>query len=205
MTLPPCYSWSPVGENLTVPYEAPQGRRVNVIGGYFSDGPDAGTFCYAIYASLPKSRYKTQHKSPQAVAQAAGFAPSEVGAIDSERFLAFVWLLAGRPAIHLSDWKRSRPLWIVLDNYSVHKSAGVKAAQADLEAAGVHLFYLPAYSPQLSDIEPIWQAVKHHEMQTRSHTELKAMKQEVERGLARKAETLRARHAETTTLLCAVA
>ena len=114
---------------------------------------------------------------------------SEVGAIDSERFLAFLWLLAGRPAIHLSDWKRSRPLWIVLDNCSVHKSAEVKAAQADLEAADIHLFYLPAYSPQLSEIEPIWQAVK----------------QSVEQALTQKAKTLKAKQTESTKLLCAIA
>ena len=194
-----------MGRNLTVPYEAPQGRRVNVIGGYIAHGPDAGTFQSAVYAGLPKSKGKTSRKSPEDIAALSGLSLSDVGAIDSERFLAFVWLLAGRPAIHLSDWKRSRPLWIVLDNYSVHKSTEVKAAQADLEAAGIHLFYLPAYSPQLSEIEPIWQAVKHHEMQTRSHTEIKAMKQSVEQALTQKAKTLKAKHVETTNLLCTAA
>ena len=193
-----------MGKNFTVPYEAPQGRRVNVIGGYIAQGPDAGTFQSAVYAGLPKSKGKKSRKSPEAIAALSGFSLSEVGAIDSERFLAFLWLLAGRPAIHLSDWKRSRPLWIVLDNYSVHKSTEVKAAQADLEAAGIHLFYLPAYSPQLSEIEPIWQAVKHHEMQTRSYTEIKAMKQSVEQALTQKAKTLKAKQTEATKLLCAI-
>jgi hypothetical protein len=202
MTLPPCYSWSPVGERLSIPYEAPQGRRLNVIGGYVSVGPDAGTFRYAVYASLPKSKSKKQRKSPEEIAAASGLSLSEVGPIDSARFLAFLWQVAGRPSVSASDWKRARPLWIVLDNYSVHTGEAVKAAKATLEAANVHLFYLPSYSPELSDIEPIWQAVKHHEMQTRSHREIKAMKQAVEAALARKAETLQARHAETTNLLC---
>ena len=205
MTLPPCYSWSPVAENLTVPYEAPLGRRVNAIGGYISHGPDAGTFRYSVYASLPKAKSKKQRKSDAEIAASYGLCENEVGPIDSDRFVTFLWQLAGRPAIYLSDWKRARPLWIVLDNYSVHKSEAVKAAQAQLEASHVHLFYLPAYSPQLSDIEPIWQAVKHHEMQTRSHTDIKTMKRYVEQALTRKAETLIDRHAETTKLLCAVA
>ena len=32
LTLPVCYSWSPVGVRLTVNYEASQGRRVDGIG-----------------------------------------------------------------------------------------------------------------------------------------------------------------------------
>jgi hypothetical protein len=197
--------WSPVGGNLTVPYEAPQGRRVNVIGGYISHGPAAGTFQYRAYASLPKAKSKNQRRTQAQIAAASGLSENEVGPIDSERFVAFLWQLAGRPAVCLSDWKRARPLWIVLDNYSVHKGEAVKAAQAQLQAANIHLFYLPAYSPQLSDIEPIWQAVKHHEMQTRSHTEIKTMKQYVEQALAHKAQTLMDRHTKTTNSLCAVA
>ncbi len=202
MTLPPCYSWSPVGESLRVAYEAPQGRRLNAIGGYISHGPEAGTFQSAVYASLPKSKSKKRRKCASEIAAASGLSLSEVGPIDSERFLAFVWQLAGRPALSVSDWKRALPLWIVLDNYSVHKGELVEQAQAEMEAANIHLFYLPAYSPQLSDIEPVWQAVKHHQMQVRSQTEIKAMKQSVEEALAQKAQTLKARHAKTTDLLC---
>jgi hypothetical protein len=42
MTLPTAYSWSAVGQALRVPYEAPQGRRINVIGGYFLELPHFG-------------------------------------------------------------------------------------------------------------------------------------------------------------------
>lgn len=205
MTLPPCYSWSPVGANLTVAYEAPQGRRINAIGGYISHGPQAGTFHYQVYASLPRSKSKKQRKTEAEIAAASGLSLSEVGPIDSDRFLTFLWQLAGRPAIYLSDWKRACPLWIVLDNYSVHKSETVKAAQAALEASNIHLFYLPSYSPELSDIEPVWLSVKHHEMQERSQTEVKIAKQAVEQALANKAETLKAKHIKTTNLQCAVA
>lgn len=197
MTLPPSYSWSPVGQPLLVPYEAPQGRRVNAIGGYFSHGPKAGTFAYAVYASLPKPTSKKQRKTPEEVAASYGLSLAEVGPIDSARLLAFVWHLAGRPQVYQQDWKRQRPLVIVLDNYSVHKSQDVKAALPELEAADIWLCYLPSYCPELSHIEPIWQAVKHHEMQERSQTEVKAMKQAVEQALERKTEALKNSKAET--------
>ena len=205
MTLPTCYSWSPVGQSVTVAYEAPQGRRINAIGGYISHGPDAGAFAYHTYVTLPKSKSKTRRKSEAEVAADYGLLESEVGPIDSERFLAFLWQLAGRPRVYLSDWKRARPLWIVLDNYSVHKSETVKAALSALETANVHLFYLPAYSPELSDIEPVWLSVKHHEMQTRSQTEVKNAKQAVEQALEKKADALLERHGKTTKLLCRAA
>lgn len=70
MTLPPCYSWSPIGLNLSVLYEAPQGRRINVVGGYIAQGPEVGTFRYAVYASLPASKSKKQRKSAEDVAAA---------------------------------------------------------------------------------------------------------------------------------------
>lgn len=205
MTLPPCYSWSPVGATVSVPYEAPQGRRINAIGGYISNGPEAGTFEYAVYASLPACKSKKRRKSAAEVAASYGLTLDEVGAIDSVRLVSFVWRLAGRPAIYAEDWKRTCPLVVILDNYSVHKSQTVQEAKPALEAANITLLYLPSYCPELSDIEPIWQAVKHHEMQDRSQTEVKAMKQAVECALAKKAEALRDRQARTTNLLCEVA
>jgi hypothetical protein len=190
---------------LAVPYEAPQGRRVNAIGGYLSRGVEAGRFEYAAYASLPASRGGKRRKSPEEVAACYGLSPQEVGPIDSARFLAFVWRLAGRPALYPGGWRRARPLFIVLDNYSVHKSQPVQGALPGLEAANVFLWYLPSYSPELSDIEPVWHVVKHHEMPQRSQTDIRDQKRAVEQALARKAEALRARHDKTTRLLCATA
>ena len=48
------FSWSLVGQRLTIPYEAPQGRRVNAIGIYFSHGPLTGRFEFVTYARLPE-------------------------------------------------------------------------------------------------------------------------------------------------------
>jgi hypothetical protein len=198
MTLPTCYSWFPIGEVLRIPYEAPQGRRVNAIGAYFSYGPMAGRFEFETYATLPKSRAKKQRKTKQQIAATHGLTTEEVGPIDSERFLAFVWRVAGRFEVDAPHWKRERPLFMVLDNYSVHVSQPVAEAIPLLEAANVFFFYLPSYSPQLSEIEPVWNAVKYHEMPVRSHSQVKDLKTAVDAALTTKAEALLAARQETT-------
>lgn len=205
MTLPTCYSWFPIGKVLRIPYEAPQGRRVNAIGAYFSHGPQAGHFAFETYASLPKSKAKKQRKTKEQIAAAHGLLPEQVGPIDSGRFLDFVWWIAGRPETASEDWQRERALWIVLDNYSVHTSQPVQEALPLLEAANVFFFYLPSYSPELSQIEPIWKAVKHHEIPIRSHSQVKDLKAAVDRALTRKAEALLAAQQEATNELRAAA
>jgi DDE superfamily endonuclease len=199
-TLPATYSWSVVGERLEVPYEAPEGRRVNALGAYFSHGPEAGEFHHQSWASLPKSRAKQQPPTLAEQAAAHQLPPEEVGRIDSERLLAFIWRIAGRPAIYSDDWRRERPLVIALDNYSVHKSQEIKAAQPALAAANVTLWYLPAYRPEMSEMEPIWHAVKHRELVKRSHEVLGGLKREVDDALARKAAALRAARSESADL-----
>jgi hypothetical protein len=195
-TLPTTYSWSPIGQRLTIPYEAPQGRRVNAIGAYFTHGPLAGEFHFESYARLPKVRAKKQRQSLEERAARYGLAAQEVGPIDSERFLRFVWRIAGRPQIAPGNWKRERLLVVVLDNYSVHTSARVQEEAATLLAAGVILWYLPAYAPEMSQIEAIWQDVKYHRMQRRSHDQLRALKQAFDTALIEKAAALRAAHGQ---------
>jgi transposase len=202
LTLPTGRSWGPVGVPLHVPYEAPQGRRLNVIGGYFSHGPLAGTFEFASFASLPKSRSKREPKTLAHRAAAQGLAVEEVGVIDSEVFLSFVWHLAGRPVDAPPGWRRERPLVVAVDNYQAHKSERVKAELPRLQAADIYLFYLPAYSPELSEIEPIWHDVKYHQLTQRSHAKLGGLKQAAEVALLRKRLELRQRAAETARLPC---
>jgi len=203
MTLPTSYTWSPVGQTLSVPFEANCGRRLNLIGGYFSHGPLAGHFEYEIYLGLPKS--KAKKTKGQIVKLPEGVTKDEVGPIDAERLVAFFWRLAGRPSICSSDWKRIRPLYIWLDNYSVHTSQAVKEAVPELEAADIHLIYLPAYSPELSDIEPIWNDVKYHEMSQRSFTDILELRTEAKAALDRKAIKPMAAQSKTTELLRAAA
>ena len=137
MTLPTAYRWFLEGERLTVPYEAPQGRRVNVIGAHFTQGPAAGRLEYQSWAVVPKRRAKKPRMSDAARAAAQGLRVEEVGPIDAERVVAFLWRVAGRPADAAPAWQRERPLHVAWDNYSVHTSEVVQAAQVQLAAADV--------------------------------------------------------------------
>src|SRR5687767_3133449 len=127
MTLPTSYSWSLQGMRLRVPYQAPHGRRVNAIGAYFTHGPQAGRFDHHTWAVLPKSRAKQPRKTPQVRAAAHGLTVEEVGPIDAERVVTFLWQVAGRPAAAAAEWHRERPLMVALDNYAVHTSQTVEA------------------------------------------------------------------------------
>ncbi len=73
------------------------------------------------------------------------------GAVTSEVFMQWLrrWL---RPTL--------RPgTTVVLDNLSVHRHADVRPA---IEAAGCHLVYLPAYSPDFNPIELAFAKLKTH-------------------------------------------
>ena len=183
-----------------MPYEAPQGRRVNVIGAHFTHGPEAGRFEYQSWASLPKSRAKKRCKTLEEQAAAQGLQVEEVGPIDAARVLAFVWRIAGRPEDAPEGWQRARPLKVVLDNYSVHTSQTLVDARPALAAAGVELVKLPSYSPELSRIEPDWHDVKQHGMPVRSFARVAELKRAVDAALARKAEQLRQVAAKPTSL-----
>jgi len=200
MTLPTSYSWFPIGERQCVPYEASQGRRVNAIGAHFTHGPAAGTLHYQTWASLPKSHAKKQRKTAEQVAAGHGLTAVEVGAIDAERLVAFLWRAAGRERATGGNWKRERPLMMVLDNYSVHRSRAVSEAQPALAAADIHLVYLPSYSPELSAIEPVWHDVKQHHLPVRSFERVGELKAAVDDALARKASHLRQAHAKSTSI-----
>lgn len=216
LTLPTSYSWSPVGAPVRVDYEAPQGRRVNGIGAYFTHGPEAGAFHHETYVRfpLPKGlRPEVAHALAQAArvgeeALAALDLPprrvaafrkqaerqqvqvSEYGIIDGEVLVSFLWKIAGRPEGAAAGWQRARPLYVVLDNYSVHHGEAVRAAKAALNAAGIYLVYLPSYCPELSGIEPIWQTIKHHEMPERSFAHLGDLKRTVDETLTHRALAL---------------
>lgn len=190
----PTTTWGAVGCPRDVPYEAPQGRRLNVIGGYFSHGPLAEELRFATFASVPKpeKRPDGSFRKPLAtVAAEHGLTEEDLGVIDSEGFLAFIWQLAGRPLDAPAGWRRERPLVVVVDNYSVHKSERVQWERRKLTAADVYLVSLPAYSPELSRIEPHWNVTKHYDLRRRSFASVGELKAAVEAALAQCAVELR--------------
>lgn len=74
------------------------------------------------------------------------------------------------------------PRVVVLDNAGIHTSKVVKAARPGLAKLGIYLYYLPAYSPELNRIEPVFKQVKHHDMPVRSFTSKTELRKAVEGG-----------------------
>ena len=190
LTLPTTYSWFLQGARLSVPFHAPQGRRVNVLGAHFTHGPEAGRLDFQSWAVLPKSRAQKPRTTPEERAAAHGLTVDDVGPIDAERLVAFLWQIAGRV----------RPLMIALDNYSVHTSQTLAEARPQLAAANVHLIYLARYCPEQSGIEPIWNDLKQHQLPIRSFEQVADLKHAVDDALARKAQQLQQAHAKTTNI-----
>lgn len=201
LTLPTTTTWGTVGCPRYVPHEARQGRRLNGIGAYFSHGPQAGDFQFDLFASVPQPKKgRAAGKTVQPLAELAaahGLEEADLGVIDSEVFLSFVWQVAGRPLEAPLNWRRERPLVIVVDNYQVHRSERVRLERGALAAADVYLMYLPAYCPELSRIEPHWKVTKYHDLRKRSYTSLGELKEAVERALLQRRIELRNAHAET--------
>jgi hypothetical protein len=170
--LPTGYTWCRVGQRKLIPYEAPQRRRVNVAGAlapYAAGGPDL----------VFESRRTDQ------------------GRYDAAAHLRLLARLGGLPDPLPPDWRRERHCVVVLDNYSVHHSQPVKDQLPALAAAGVTCFFLPPYSPELNEIEPLWRQVKYQDLPDRSYLSAPALQQAVEAALTTRAENYR----KTTTLL----
>ncbi len=167
-TVPTTYTWAREGARPLVPYEAPQGRRVNVLGALAAVGP------------TPRLVW-TSRRGGQ-------------GRLGSAAFLDFVVRqVAGLPTaweVLPPAYGRPRPCTIVLDNYSVHRSTTVREATVALARAGVTFFYLPPYSPELSAIEPLWRHVKYADLATRSFTDAAALQAAVDDALATRAAAL---------------
>ena len=79
-----------------------------------------------------------------------------------EHVLAFLrHALPGRTGI---------PRIVVLDNAGIHRARTVRQARRALAKQGIWLWYLPAYSPELNDIERTFRTVKHGAMPQRTFT-----------------------------------
>jgi putative transposase len=74
------------------------------------------------------------------------------------------------------------PRVVVLDNAGMHTSKAFKARREELARQGIYLYYLPAYSPELNRIEPVFKQIKHHEIPRRSHKSKAELRASVERG-----------------------
>jgi putative transposase len=74
---------------------------------------------------------------------------------------------------------------VVLDNASFHRDRLVRAALPPLRAQGVYLYYLPAYSPELNDIERLFRTIKHSELPERTYATFDALEVAVRAAFTR--------------------
>ena len=82
------------------------------------------------------------------------------------------------------------PRVVVLDNASIHISKAFRAQRRSLAGLGIYLYYLPAYSPELNEIEPVFKQVKHHDIPIRSHTSRAELRASLEGGFATRSQSL---------------
>jgi DDE superfamily endonuclease len=165
-TLPQGYTWAREGVRAIVPYQAPEGRRVNVIGSL------------APFGDNPRLEYASRTTS-----------------FKGQDVLEFIWREVGKMTAPVGEvpmgFERANRCVVVLDNYSPHHGKEIKECSGALEAAGIELFYLPPYSPELNLIEPMWRHVKHEDMPVRSHNTADELKVAVDTALDKRAVALR--------------
>src|SRR2546428_13358423 len=129
--MPPGYPGAREGTRRLLRYEAPQGRRVNVLGAFAPVGP--------------RSRFVYETR----LAGVAG-----AGKLDGDALLDFVCrtvveLSGGRAALDAlpADYRRERPCTIALAHSAAHHSKPVKAPLPKPQAPGVACHSLPPYWP----------------------------------------------------------
>ena len=83
---------------------------------------------------------------------------------------------------------------VVVDNYSIHRSKVVKDACGTLRRAGIILYYLPPYSPELNDIEGVFGAIKHHDMPERAYRSLDGLGEAIDSAFVRADWRLKSRY-----------
>ncbi len=72
------------------------------------------------------------------------------------------------------------PLVVVLDNASLQHSRVVQVALPQLWAMRIYFYFLPPYSPELNEIEPVFRVIKHCDLPERVYTPLAALEAAVD-------------------------
>jgi putative transposase len=90
-------------------------------------------------------------------------------------------------------WSKA-PRVVVLDNASIHTSKVVRQARQRLAASGIYLYFLPPYSPELNQVEPVFRQVKHQEIPQRSFTTRTGLREAVVIGFDNYGSKLRSKH-----------
>jgi putative transposase len=134
--------------------------------------------------TLPGQRKRVEYEAPQGrrVNALAAYrpygGPPRLEVFTAERTWDSYDLLGFLKAL---PWSKV-PRVVVLDNASLHTSRVVRLARRRLAAAGIYLYFLPPYSPDLNEIEPVFRQVKYQEIPVRSHTTRAGLRESVESG-----------------------
>jgi DDE superfamily endonuclease len=139
-------SWALPGQRKLIPYENPQGRRVNAIGVWLPFAEDPALWWDAVPRTLT-----------------------------AEDGLTIVEAIP----------RAAKPLVVVLDNASIHRSHVLQDTLPRLQEAGIHLYYLPPYSPELNRIEPLFGAIKYTELPERTYRTVSALLAAVDEAFTR--------------------
>jgi transposase len=99
---------------------------------------------------------------------------------------AVVHFLLERPACPV-------PLVVVLDNASLHHSHVIREALPALRAKRIYFSFLPTYSPELNELEPVFRAIKHCDLPERVYTPQAALEAAVDDAYARYEQNLLAK------------
>jgi putative transposase len=143
--------------------------------------------------TLPGQRKRIKHESPQGrrVNALAAYrpygGPPRLEVFTAERTWDSYDLIGFLKAL---PWAKV-PRVVVLDNASLHTSKVVRGARRRLAASGIYLYFLPPYSPELNEIEPLFRQVKYQEMPVRSYTTRAGLREAVESGFDSYRRTLR--------------
>ena len=150
------YTWVRRRERKRVPYENPQGRRVNALAAL-------------VWGDAVPALYWV----------------AKPGSLRAHHLIAFLTDLPAAPV----------PTVVVRDNGSMHRSKEVRAAFPNLWARGVYLAFLPPYSPELNDIEPVFRIIKHDELPERRYATLPALLDAVDTAFTTYEERRSTKHA----------
>ena len=99
------------------------------------------------------SRHKVNLISAISPRGAIRFMATE-GNVNSSVFIEFLKRLIARA---------SKPVFLIVDNHSVHRSAEVREFVKKTEGK-LRLFYLPPYAPELNPDEHVWNYLKNHKI-----------------------------------------
>ena len=144
---------------------------------------------------LPKQRKLVRYEAPQgrrvnalAAYRPYGMSP-RLEVFTAERTWDSYDLLGFLKAL---PWSKA-PRVVVLDNASIHTSQVIRQARHRLTTMGIHLYFLPPYSPELNQAEPVFRQVKHQEIPQRSFTTRRELREAVVVGFSNYGRTLRSK------------